>query len=313
MGDKNIKDISLYEKLFTFKDCNILNSKKLPVVVKEGNHQVVVETHEKNNESKFKYYDVNTSVIKDSKSIYNVVVTYNDTTELQVLKRELAKKENLLAMSEMAASIAAHEIKNPIFSIRGFLQLLEKSLEKEDERREYTDVILSELDRLNRLIDKFLSLKKGNLKKSSPVNINYIVQDVIKLFEPMFKKKHIKCHFKKNDEEIIILGNHDKLKQVFINILQNCYEAIDSGKNLYIKTKSEKGQAVIIIKDEGKGIKKQDLSQIFKPFYTTKKRGTGLGLFITNKIIRKHNGDIKVDSEEGKGTTFTLTLKKTEI
>lgn len=308
MENKFIKDFNLYEQVFTYKNYTILNSEKLPALIKEGNHKVVIESDEENGDSRS--YDVNTSIIKDPKSLYGVLVTYKDTTELEKLKQKLAEKESLLVMSEMAASIVAHELKNPIFSIRGFLQLLEKSLGNKDKRCEYIKVILSELDRLHRLINNFLSSNNESIEVDSKVDLNNVIQDVIKLFKPRFKLKHIKCHFKKSDEDLIIVGNCDQLRQIIINILQNCYEAIDMEKNIYITTKSKKDYAVITVRDEGRGIDKEDLSHIFKPFYTTKKSGTGLGLFITKKIIEKHNGNIKVDSEKRRGTTFTLTFKR---
>lgn len=305
-----LEDLSLYEKFFTLKALSVLNSEKSPVIIKEGNHQVIVKFDGDNNDASYSY-DVNTSVIRDdAKGFYGVVTSFKDITEAEKLKQKLVRKESLLAMGEMAASAAAHEIKNPLFSIRGFLQLLEESLEKEDERREYTEIMLSELDRLHRLIEKFLSFSKEGVSKKSLIDINSVVHDVIKLFKPRLKLSNIKCHFKKSNEKLVVQGNCDQLRQVFINILQNCYEAIEPGKNIYVTSKAVDKQCIIIIKDEGKGICKKEMSQIFQPFFTTKEKGTGLGLFITKKIIKNHNGKIEVDSEEGKGTRFTIIFPK---
>lgn len=298
---------NLYEQLFTLEVVPVKSKNTSNTIIKEGKHQVVVEF----NDSDISYsYDVNTSVIKDKSGFYGVVTSFEDTTKVEKLKQELIEKESLLAMGEMAASAAAHEIKNPIFSIRGFLQILEESLEKEDERREYTEIMLSELDRLHRLIEKFLSFSKESSQEKSSVDLNTIVEAVIKLFEPRFKLKNIKCNFTKSSKKLIIKGNCDQLRQVIINILQNCYEAVDSGKKINITTKAVDDKYMLIIKDEGKGIDKKVMSHIFQPFYTTKKNGTGLGLFITRKIVENHNGKIKVDSKKGKGTKFIVSFPK---
>lgn len=305
-----LKTVEIYEEVFTDRADKICEDP--PIVVKEGSHRVFVERTEEdqNVEGKPLMYDVTTCLVKGSDGPPGVLVSYENKYEIDKLRNRLSHLENMSAIGELAAS-AVHEIKNPIFSIRGFLQLLESSFDKDDKRREYTYIIVSELDRLSKLIDEILILSKERKTIKDSVSVEPILRDAIKLFKPRFDLQKVTCHFKVAPDIPPVLIDFNQLKQVFINIIQNALDAMPSGGNVYLEAFFEDGKVIIQIKDEGPGIKRENMNHMFKPFFTTKEKGTGLGLYISKRIISNYGGDIRFKSEEGLGTTFIIELPGT--
>lgn len=298
---KPIDDIILiYEQLFT--DVLYVLTENPPLVVKESKQEVVLVIDEEEHN-----FDISTSVFKNIDGILGLLVSYENTKKIKELEQKLSSLEGVMAAGELAAA-AVHEIKNPLFSMRGFLQLLERSLEEGDIRRKYTKTVISEIDRLHRLVDEFLSLFRKSDRQKTIVNIKRTLQNTIELFKPHFEMQNINYCFKNEAQKSMVYGNKNQLKQVFINVLQNCLESMEEGKGLYISIKNSTNKVIIIFKDEGKGIKSKELDKIFDPFFTTKDKGTGLGLYISKKLIIEHKGNIKVKSKEGIGTSFIIEL-----
>ncbi|HHW01775.1 MAG TPA: histidine kinase [Thermoanaerobacterales bacterium] len=300
-----VKYAKAYEEMFT-EDVHTV-SEEPPIQIKEGKHVVYLENESDGNGKKEPLvFDVTTSLVKGHDTNLGAIISYEDKNELERLRKNISRLESLTVMGELAAS-AVHEIKNPIFSIRGFLQLLESSLIQEDKRREYTKIMAIELDRLARLVDDFLSLTKEHRKKYDNIYIDKMLKDIMNLLKPQFDLKGILSHFKADEVNPVYI-DADQLKQVYINIIQNAIDAMPSGGNIYINVYSGVNTVITEIKDDGIGIKKEDMSEIFKPFFTTKESGTGLGLYISRRIISSYGGIIKFESEEGRGTKFIIEL-----
>ncbi|MCX7988869.1 MAG: PAS domain S-box protein [Thermodesulfovibrio sp.] len=236
-----------------------------------------------------------------------------DITEIRDLREKIASMEKMAALGEMAAKVA-HEIRNPLLAIGGFAKRLNKEL-KDEKLKEYVKVIVDETRRLERILNETLSFVRPQPSSKIPFNVKELISDIANLTESTLKDNNRLLI--EADEEIIILGSYDKLKEVLLNMVTNANEATKNG-TITIRTKklreSIKEESVtdeyciIEIEDTGSGISKENLKKIFNPFFTTKINGTGLGLAISKKIIDEHGGIIKVESEENKGTIFKIYL-----
>ncbi|MDI3480428.1 MAG: hypothetical protein PWQ97_83 [Tepidanaerobacteraceae bacterium] len=298
--------VRAYEETFTDSVYSI--SEDPPILIKEGKHLVFIESKDDNDDGgKPLVFDVTAAVVERSGCQLGAIIMYEDKNEREDVRNNISRLKNLTAVGELAAS-AIHEIKNPIFSIRGFLRLLENSLMQDDKRREYTKIMIAELDRLSKLADDFLMIAKSQEKKGENVFIHTFLEEILKLFNPRFDVKGITCHFQADDDIAPVFIDADQLKQVFINIMQNALDAMSQGGNIYVSVSSKENNVITEIRDEGPGIKKEDKGNVFKPFFTTKENGTGLGLYISKRIISNYGGTIDFESEEGCGTKFIIKL-----
>ncbi len=195
-----------------------------------------------------------------------------------------------------------HEIKNPIAVCKGYLDMYD--VNNIDHSRKYIPIIKEEIERTIMLLNDFLSISKLNINKDI-VDINLLLDDVIKTLDMMFKSKNIKLNKNILDNEIYINGDYNRLEQVFINILKNSVEAIDNNGLIEIKNFIENNNIIISIKDNGSGIK--DIEKIKEPFFTTKKNGTGLGVPLSIEIIKKHDGEINYNCNTN-GTEVIIKL-----
>ena len=235
----------------------------------------------------------------------NLLVIGRNITEQKKAQDLILRSEKLAVVGELAAGVA-HEIRNPLTSIKGFMQLAKQQGEFNPR---YVQIMLSEISRIDSIVSEYLSLAKPN--KNSPKslqNIDTLVRNVITLFESQTNLKNIMIH-SKLDHSYQIMCNPNEIKQVLINIFQNAIEAIGSNGDIFITLKniSEDGVEIIVI-DNGCGIEKERLKKIGEPFFSTKEKGTGLGLLTSNRIIEKHNGTIKIHSEVNKGTEVRVFL-----
>jgi two-component system, sporulation sensor kinase A len=249
-----------------------------------------------------------TSTFVESKAI---VCQFNNKRCVQLVLRninERKKQEELLKASEKLAVVGqiaagiAHEIRNPLTSIKGFIQMMNEDSKKEH----YYDVIMSEIDRINQVTNDFLILAKPQAQNFRVCPLNQIISDVILLMQPEALLHNVEFTYLPYDEELQLLCDRNELKQVFINILKNSIEAMPTGGYITIQTFPIDNKVQIEIRDSGIGIPKERIANIGQPFYTLKEKGTGLGLMTTIKIIEKHNGTFQLQSEEGNGTTITI-------
>jgi len=231
-------------------------------------------------------------------------------TSLYALDTKLEKERTLL-LEEMAP-VFAHEIRNPLGSIKGAAQYL-KSETGAIENHRLLDVIVEEVDRLNGVVSQFLDYAKPHTANLKTQNINTIIERAISLIKTnnMPENIAVETNLQLDIPEIAFDG--EQILQVLLNIVFNAIDAMPGGGTLTVKTYkigNETGAAVgISIRDTGKGIKREDMRNIFKPFFTTKERGVGLGLAICRRIIKNHDGQIRVKSIYGQGTVFYIILK----
>ncbi|NUK28866.1 PAS domain S-box protein [Parageobacillus sp. VR-IP] len=229
-----------------------------------------------------------------------------DITERKEMELQLRKSDTLNVVGELAAGIA-HEIRNPMTALKGFIQLLQGSI-KEDYSM-YFNVIMSELKRIESIITEFLVLAKPQAIQYQQNDICKIMQDTIDLInvQAMMHSVQIIADFVPQLPPIYCEPN--QLKQVFINILKNAIEVMPKGGDVTVRIRqSDDNHIRISITDQGCGIPQDKIKKLGEPFYTTKERGTGLGLMVSYKIIEEHQGKIDVESEVGVGTTFHITL-----
>jgi len=265
---------------------------------------------------KKKILDINTSfLIDESGEITGIVAVIRDITEIKNLNEEMARHKRLVALGKLSAGIA-HEIRNPLSSIRGLAQFVYNSFSKTDERKEDLNTIIQEVDRLNKLVVQvldFAKLKKPNLTRFP---LNDLIKRIIELFNMEIKDKQIKFNLELSSDISQIQADEDQIRQVLMNIIINAIQAIPKKGEIKIKTEKTllKGEPVIklIIEDSGIGIIEKDFNQIFDPFFSTKEKGSGLGLSIVYKLMEAHQGEIKVESKKGEGTKFIIFLPQKE-
>lgn len=299
------KDRWFYEMLEkTIKDCKVFTEHEGSIFQRYGGSKSVSAT---------------TAPIFDSNGdIVGAVAIIKDTSHIKPLEQESARTERLAFIGQFAANLA-HEVKNPLGGIRGAAQLLSRRL-KEKEHTEYTDLIIRESDRLNKLLEDILDFSNPRKLILAPANIHKILDNVISIQDYAAIEKGINL-IKEYDPSIpSIFGDNEQLTQVFLNIIKNSIEAIKDKGEIKVVTRFltdfhliEEGyrggkMVEIQIKDNGSGISKANIEKIFTPFFTTKKKGSGLGLAISLKIIKEHNGFFKINSEEGKGTVVSVLL-----
>jgi signal transduction histidine kinase len=213
--------------------------------------------------------------------------------------------ESLGLVGQMAASIT-HEIRNPMAVIKGFVQLLQEK--NSGVFMNYYDIILEELNRANEIINDFLALAQNRVVEMKEAHLN----DTVRTLEPMIladaNLRGITLQVELQEDLPAILMNDKEMKQLLLNLSRNGLEAMSSGGLLTIRTSRQESNVQLVITDTGPGIPKEQQDKIFQPFYTTKERGTGLGLPVCYSIVKKHDGSMNIDSEMGQGTVITITL-----
>lgn len=255
------------------------------------------------------YYWVDTTIVpfmnKKGKP-YQYLAIRNDITEKKRTEEILNRQDKLAAVGQLAAGVA-HEIRNPLTSMRGYAEFLLED-EKDEQRREFMEIILDEINRVNHIVEDFMVLAKPKAVDLEEKNIIPIIKNVLSLLEFDARKKKVRMHFEANKDIIQIECDEDRLKQVFLNFVKNGIEAMPNGGDIMVKVNVTESQVQISIQDTGVGIPEDKLKKIGEPFYTTKKNGNGLGLMVSYKIIESHNGTVYIESELNKGTTFNIVL-----
>jgi two-component system, sporulation sensor kinase A len=240
-------------------------------------------------------------------SVVGIYAISKDITAKKKAEEYFRKNERISAIGQLAAGIA-HEIRNPLTSLKGFMQLLE---EKSDEK-EYYQIMLREMERLELITDEFLILAKPQAKKYSVKDIPSILEDFLPLVETQANLNNVKIITNIENHLLPICCDINQMKQVFLNVVKNAIESMTVGGEIFIDVKRKEDSIHISIEDQGCGIPPRRLKRIWEPFYSTKEKGTGLGLMIIFNIIKEHRGDIQIDSELGKGTTVKITLPVAE-
>ena len=236
------------------------------------------------------------------------VLLLRDLREIRDLQERVRRSERLASLGRLAAGVA-HEIRNPLSSIRGFAQFFQNRFKGQEKEQEYAAVMVREVDRLNRVITELLDFARPKEPHRESHNLQEILEQTLKVLEPELAGRNIGVEKKLDASLPRILADRDQLSQAFLNLMLNALESMEGEGKLRISLESEGASALTIsIADTGKGIPPEDLERVFEPFFSTKRKGTGLGLAIVHQIVENHKGEIRVESREGEGTTFRITL-----
>jgi len=230
-----------------------------------------------------------------------------DMTEKRALQEQIMRSERMAALGQLAAEIT-HEIKNPLMLIGGFAQQLSRVID-DKKNLEKVKIITDEVKRLEKLLT---DLREFHLPKTiafEKVDLRELFHEIYSMLKEGCEKKNIRIELNIRDNALLVTGDRNRLKQVFLNLLANSMDSMEHGGSLSIKTVFSGDHVEITVTDEGCGIPEQDKEKIFSPFFTTKKHGTGLGLCISKRIIEEHtDGSLSMKSKEGKGTSFKISL-----
>jgi PAS domain S-box-containing protein len=253
-------------------------------------------------------YWVDTTIIPflnfDGKTYKHISIQY-DITEQKKTEEMLLKSEKLSLVGELAAGLA-HEIRNPLTTIKGLVQVLQETTA--DKKALYSDIILTEIDRINYIVSEFMVLAKPHAVYFNECNLTDILKKVIYLLEAEANLKNVVIINDIANEDVTLHGEKNQLTQVFVNLFKNAMEALPNGGVIRVSTAVVNDNIKISIEDNGVGMSEEQVKRIGEPFYTTKAMGTGLGLMVSYKIIQNHKGSISVKSELNKGTTFDIML-----
>jgi signal transduction histidine kinase len=244
-------------------------------------------------------------------AIENAVIHTNLETmnrDMRALHEQLVQSEKMAALGAMLAEIT-HEIRNPLVSLGGFTRRLAKKLHSPEDKK-YIDIILSEVSRLEGVIHDNLSYIKEAAPQPTEADINAVLRDILMLYEDELAQRRIHVEADLSPLLMCLMADTRQMKQAVMNIMKNAMEAMENGGTLSVKTYPlpEAQEAAIEIGDTGPGISAKVMHNIFNPYYTTKHRGTGLGLPITNRIIRAHKGKIEIRNKDSGGAVFTIKL-----
>ena len=312
------------ESLFSIPRENMIGSSINELVNIFGNDiiNIIEKVYETKNYLKLKNYKIE---ISDNERIFDiqcsplrneevgviegVIIVLDEITELYNLQKEMQKREKLASMGEMTAKIA-HEIRNPITVIGGFLNRMNKKLEDNEDIKKYTKIISEELSRLENIVNEILEYSRGTkATQIEQVNLVESIREVLMMYEDFIKQKDIMLNTEWLEEKIFINADKDKIKQVLINLIKNAIEAVDQNGKIDLKVKVEGGNVIFEITNNGTPLSDKVKENLFSPFFTTKPNGTGLGLAICKKIIEEeHKGKIYLVKSDESGTTFRFEI-----
>ncbi|MGG1863243.1 ATP-binding protein [Bacillus safensis] len=286
----------------------------LSSVIKEHKDSGRIELQLLHKEGKKVWGDVHYKLYFDEEHQFTGGIgTVADITKQKLAKLELERSNQQLQMQAQKLAVAgqiaagiAHEVRNPLTSVNGFLQLMKTQY---PERTDYFDIIFSEIKRIDFVLSELLMLAKPQSVHFQEVQLHGLLEQVITLLKTnaVLSNIDLKQPFKKQDAGAI-LADANQMKQLFINLIKNAIEAMPEGGSIYISTEKLMNEWKITIQDEGKGMSEEDIQKIYDPFFSTKTEGTGLGLTICATILKDHHGRMDVVSELGKGTTFHIYL-----
>ena len=228
--------------------------------------------------------------------------------QIIVIEEQLRRAEKLSTLGEMAA-VLAHEIRNPLSSIRGTAEILKDDYKPDNPKYEFIEIQIKETERLNRVVEEFLLMAHPKPVDMRSCSIQDELETIISLVAKEAREKLVTLVLEPQALPLMIQGDGEKLRQAFLNIIINALQATPPGGKVIISTNvSEDEFCKICFKDTGSGINAETLPRIFDPFFTTKQNGTGLGLAITRKIIEHHKGILLIESDTTNGTTVTIRL-----
>ncbi|WP_202081148.1 sensor histidine kinase [Caldalkalibacillus salinus] len=244
------------------------------------------------------------SGIAHTLSLLLVIMLCEHVREMTFIRGQLAASEKLNMVSELAASVA-HEVRNPLTVVRGFIQLLNDPTDQT--KQNYSKLVISELDRAERMITEYLNLAKPQTEVREVLEVGDLLYEVSSIISSYAVIRNVSIHTDIN-QDLYVFGDPPKLKQVFMNVVKNAIESHEDVGDVWIHAFQKRQYVIVQIKDTGSGMSKEQLNRLGQPFYTTKDKGTGIGLMVTYRIIQSLRGRLRLTSEPGQGTTVTIFL-----
>jgi len=256
---------------------------------------------------------VSISLLRNSNgNVEGGVMILNDASAMEELRKRVRDQERLAWLGTLAA-VVAHELKNPLVSIRTLAQLLPEKFDDAEFRNEFSTLALSEVDRINSMVERLLDFARPSQPSVEIVDINRLIEDTLALLKPQIAENNVKVEALYSATDATLLGDATQLKQVFLNLALNSIQAVRDHGMLTVRTSNpvDSSELLVQIIDDGVGIPEDKIDKVFDPFFSTKQRGTGLGLTISQMVVLQHNGTVEVSSEEGEGTSFSVRLPLT--
>lgn len=259
-----------------------------------------------------RYLSVSVMPLVQSKRVHGTIITIEEITGKKNEEMRNRRLESLASLTNLAATVA-HEIKNPLGSISIYVQLLRKAFGKhglsdDEQLKKYLDVVDEEIERLNKIVVDFLFAVRPFKFEFVPMEVNALIRSLADFMGAELDAAGIALTLDLADGLPLILGDDRFLRQMLINLVKNAMGAMPSGGTIRISTRATEEGVSMSLEDNGIGIPDDMINRIFEPYFTTKADGTGLGLTMAYKVVKEHGGDIRVQSEQGKGTCFTIQL-----
>ncbi len=274
--------------------------------IKDVNRAEVIET---NINEKKHFLLISKSKFVDEAGNINTILLIRDMTELKKLEVQVEMKDRLSAMGQLASGVA-HEIRNPLNTIATIIQQLEKDFEPVKYKDDYyslASVVRKEVKRINETIESFLRFSKPEPIMPAEFRLSELIDQIEEQYRSMLGGKSVKLLIS-NNYKGSVYWDKNKIKQVLMNLIQNAYDAFENNGTIKLGVSERDLSVVLKISDNGPGIPKQLQSKIFNLYFTTKAKGTGIGLSIVQRIVDEHGGEITLESEEGSGSVFTLII-----
>ncbi|MBD1383246.1 transporter substrate-binding domain-containing protein [Metabacillus arenae] len=243
---------------------------------------------------------------RDQKNGY--LITLADRSEERMLEKKLATQEKMRALGQLVAGVA-HEVRNPLTSVKTFIDLLPRKYEDPAFRKELLKHVPEALKRMNHIVESLLDYARPKYPQKITFDLESFIHSLVAIIEPTLKKQGVRLRLE-IEPSMQLYSDPDQIKQVMLNLMLNALDAMETSaeKKLSIRAEVENGTGFIHVEDTGSGMEKEELPHILEPFYTTKKHGVGLGLSLCYQWIQENNGEMNVETKKGCGTTFTLNL-----
>jgi two-component system sensor histidine kinase HydH len=253
-----------------------------------------------------------TPIVGDEDKCKGAVIILRDLREIKRLEEKVRRSEKLAAVGKLAAGVA-HEIRNPLSSIRGFAQFLRHALVDRPKDREYAEIMVKEVDRMNKVVTDLLTFARPLKAELTSTDFQELLEHVLRLVQADAQGRGVEIHKNISEDLPGIDLDANQMTQCLLNLTLNALQVLDAGGSIEVGATmaADYSRLLIWVEDDGSGIPAEDLDKIFDPFFTTREQGTGLGLAIVHTIVENHNGEIRVESpvpEKNKGTRFTISI-----
>jgi len=255
---------------------------------------------------KYIWVETIASLVQDPNTQKDVILAITrDISDKKEAEEMMIRSEKMSVAGQLAAGIA-HEIRNPLTSLKGFLQLIQAGI---DGKEEYYGIMNEEIEKIETITSELLFISKPMTNDRREESVIAMLQDVCTLLRSQAKLHNVDLVLNYEENEVVHC-DRSQIKQVFINLIKNAVEVMEEGGRISVDVESDEGHVWVSITDEGPGIPKHLVDKIKEPFFTTKKNGTGLGLMITNQILEKHEGDMTVYENQPSGSVFRVMLPR---